>query len=887
MAAMPQLKPQSGFARGAKRPTRTLGGPGSVSVVPQLGGHSLAERGAALIASEAPVRGAANITGSSSEATGAALASARQTQQPVKVEELPPPSSFKQAEGYFAYDLEFMKKIAPLYTEPPCADFQQKIAFLLEEGVQARARSRPFGFMGSQVKQAAPGQKATPDAAEEVQGQRTGFDAMVGRDMFGSAEPTAAPEPLLQTSENAFTQRKKETDEISRFGNIINGLLNKLTPEKYDNVSRNILEENVLGSDDHMDKVIELLFKQAVDQPIYVSMYARLAKDITVREKDLAEGGQQGGSKFRRHLIMAVQAEYENRAQEVKAATEGVAEAEKMEKGEEDRDKKIADCKAKAEKARKRWVGNIKFLGELFLQALITEKVARAILCDLLYGWKMEGDDFYPDDHKLELLLEFILVIGPKLDGPDQPQGQKFTNEHYMRKLQRLITTQLDGKPRYPPRLRFKIQDMLDVRKKGWKVQTKQAQTIKEFEEAQEEKARKKELNIKDASYSGDSTAWGKTAGIDAGFQDLHGVSEGGKKGKKKKDEGWQQQQGQGGKKKDQGHHQHAKKGPQATAGAYGAIQVSGGKPKEKSDDKKAKEAAAKAKAAKEEAKKQEERDREAKAKRKAEKAEAEKAADRVCEVPEGFFEKCKGRFYEWRDAQDTMGAPETLAEEWGELEPRPLIVHQLAKVSIAEKDEETRTAIRELITLLNANKIINDGDITRGLGWFVSSAICDQYEDDFPQVWPRLLALIRGLLPPASYGGCSRVFRVGLRAVKATLEETEQMEYMDESVETVMMQLWDKVHLDFKDSQIPTAAWQDQVLPELLGMNDRTGWLKTQTEDGSVVDLIERQCRFLLSSDLVSAERFLEWRAALEAAEDKKAKAALEKLEGFFSSLA
>lgn len=96
------------------------------------------------------------------------------------------------------------------------------------------------------------------------------------------------------------------------FGVQVRGILNKLTPEKFQKLSDDLLGLE-LDSDKVLKGVILLIFEKALDEPKYSSMYAQLCKRLSEEAPNFEPPGQP--CTFKLLLLNKCRTEFENRAQ--------------------------------------------------------------------------------------------------------------------------------------------------------------------------------------------------------------------------------------------------------------------------------------------------------------------------------------------------------------------------------------------------------------------------------------------------------------------------------------------------------------------------------------------------------------------------------------------
>merc|ERR1712128_285713 len=91
------------------------------------------------------------------------------------------------------------------------------------------------------------------------------------------------------------------------------GILNKITPEKFEKLITDIL--NIIGNGSNVifKGVILLIFEKALDEPKYSSMYAQLCKRLSEHAPNL-EPPESKITTFKRLLLNKCKDEFENRA---------------------------------------------------------------------------------------------------------------------------------------------------------------------------------------------------------------------------------------------------------------------------------------------------------------------------------------------------------------------------------------------------------------------------------------------------------------------------------------------------------------------------------------------------------------------------------------------
>ncbi|XP_042879655.1 eukaryotic translation initiation factor 4 gamma 3-like [Penaeus japonicus] len=288
-------------------------------------------------------------------------------------------------------------------------------------------------------------------------------------------------EAQLKTSSNAWKPcAKKPTaeDEAAKTADLVKklrSLLNKLTPEKFEKITGQIIELPV-DSVERLSVFVDLIFEKAIFEHAFSSTYARLChllSSLSVRDDSISNGNSEVG--FRGLLVKKCQAEFEKLDLENFRVT---------------RDTQLSNCTDPVQrrelkenlgfeetKLRKRAVGNIKFIGELYKLRLVISPIIMIVFGTLLKK---------KDDDSLECLCTLITTVGSILEIQCKRQQQtRLQFELYFGQMEKLVTEKLTGS-----RLRFLIMDVLELRKNEWvpRMKENKPKTMAEVhEEARQE----------------------------------------------------------------------------------------------------------------------------------------------------------------------------------------------------------------------------------------------------------------------------------------------------------------------------------------------------------------------------------------------------------------
>lgn len=289
-----------------------------------------------------------------------------------------------------------------------------------ERGSKRRGGDRPPGERDESRK---PGQHVTGEGFE---------GATLGpRSENGWAPSVIAGAPQADLSSPEMVQRK------------VKALLNKLTLERFDSISNQILEwanKSVDETDGRiLRQVIALIFEKATDEATWSEMYARLCRKLMeqvstdVRDETVktADGTPvAGGALFRKYLLNRCQEDYENGWKNKEAASAAAKHKEADDKAKKDANdaaKKEAEESGKepaqeaellsdeyyaAQKAKRRGLGLVRFIGELYRLQMLTERIMHECIKKLLANTEN------PEEEDVESLCRLLTTVGKALDTP-------------------------------------------------------------------------------------------------------------------------------------------------------------------------------------------------------------------------------------------------------------------------------------------------------------------------------------------------------------------------------------------------------------------------------------------------------------------------------------
>uniref|UniRef100_A0A8D0NQD5 Eukaryotic translation initiation factor 4 gamma 3 n=1 Tax=Sus scrofa TaxID=9823 RepID=A0A8D0NQD5_PIG len=216
----------------------------------------------------------------------------------------------------------------------------------------------------------------------------------------------------LKKAENAWKPSQKRDSQAEDPENIktqelfrkVRSILNKLTPQMFNQLMKQVSGLTV-DTEERLKGVIDLVFEKAIDEPSFSVAYANMCRCLVTLKVPMAD--KPGNTvNFRKLLLNRCQKEFEK-----DKADDDVFEKKQKEleaaSAPEERTRLHDELEEAKDKARRRSIGNIKFIGELFKLKMLTEAIMHDCVVKLLKNH---------DEESLECLCRLLTTIGKDLD---------------------------------------------------------------------------------------------------------------------------------------------------------------------------------------------------------------------------------------------------------------------------------------------------------------------------------------------------------------------------------------------------------------------------------------------------------------------------------------
>nr|XP_015216885.1 PREDICTED: eukaryotic translation initiation factor 4 gamma 1 isoform X6 [Lepisosteus oculatus] len=252
--------------------------------------------------------------------------------------------------------------------------------------------------------------------------------------------------PAMKKISKEKEEDEPETAKTQELFRRVRSILNKLTPQMFQQLMKQVTELTI-DTEERLKGVIDLIFEKAISEPNFSVAYANMCRCLIALKVPTADKPLVTVN-FRKLLLNRCQKEFEKDKDddEVFEKKQKELDAASVEERQHLREE-LDDAK---DKARRRSLGNIKFIGELFKLKMLTEPIMHDCIVKLLKNH---------DEESLECLCRLLSTIGKDLDF----EKAKPRMDQYFNQMEKIIKERKTSS-----RIRFMLQDVLDLRRNNW-----------------------------------------------------------------------------------------------------------------------------------------------------------------------------------------------------------------------------------------------------------------------------------------------------------------------------------------------------------------------------------------------------------------------------------
>lgn len=260
-------------------------------------------------------------------------------------------------------------------------------------------------------------------------------------------KPTVKKSTRRGVEETTVETDDPEQQKTQELFKRVRSILNKLTPQKFQQLMKQVTELTI-DTEERLKGVIDLTFEKAISEPDFSVAYANMCRCL-MGLKVPATDKPGTTVNFRKLLLNRCQKEFEKDKDDDEIFEKKQKELEAA-SNDEERQRLTEELEDAKDKARRRSLGNIKFIGELFKLKMLTEVIMHDCIVKLLKNH---------DEESLECLCRLLSTIGKDLDF----EKAKPRMDQYFNQMEKIIKERKTSS-----RIRFMLQDVLDLRKSNW-----------------------------------------------------------------------------------------------------------------------------------------------------------------------------------------------------------------------------------------------------------------------------------------------------------------------------------------------------------------------------------------------------------------------------------
>ncbi|XP_028663587.1 eukaryotic translation initiation factor 4 gamma 3-like isoform X5 [Erpetoichthys calabaricus] len=250
--------------------------------------------------------------------------------------------------------------------------------------------------------------------------------------------------PVLKREGHVEDPEGIKTQELFR---KVRSILNKLTPQMFNQLMKQVADLTI-DTEERLKGVIDLVFEKAIDEPSFSVAYANMCRCLATLKVQMTDKPNSTVN-FRKLLLNRCQKEFEKDKVDDDVFERKQKELESA-ASQSERDRLQEELEEAKDKARRRSIGNIKFIGELFKLKMLTEAIMHDCVVKLLKNH---------DEESLECLCRLLTTIGKDLDF----EKAKPRMDQYFTQMEKIVKERKTSS-----RIRFMLQDVIDLRQNNW-----------------------------------------------------------------------------------------------------------------------------------------------------------------------------------------------------------------------------------------------------------------------------------------------------------------------------------------------------------------------------------------------------------------------------------
>nr|CAH0102792.1 unnamed protein product [Daphnia galeata] len=231
----------------------------------------------------------------------------------------------------------------------------------------------------------------------------------------------------------------------------VRGLLNKMTPSKHDKLFAQI-ENLPIDTEERLAGVIQLFFEKAISEPFFAPTYAKMCQSLSQKAVPSSSTDGETSVSFRNLLLAQCKKEFDRDGADRIGFDEKKTEIHSAE-NEEKKNQLKMELQDLVDKNRRRVLGNITFIGELFRVGTISEEVIHRCIRRLITN---------PGEQEMEKLCVLMTTIGKDLDSSSNQNSSDVMNSHFRTLESMAVDLKLSN------RIRFMITDLTELRGRQW-----------------------------------------------------------------------------------------------------------------------------------------------------------------------------------------------------------------------------------------------------------------------------------------------------------------------------------------------------------------------------------------------------------------------------------